>query len=183
MSQGTNAKGSIFSTLGDYFRDVYAGIRSVTSSCMTAIPYLFGAGEFRKEVTEQYPDRISSRTADDLPPRTRGLLFNDIEKCTGCNACAEVCPTRCITLEAEPGSEPTKLWVSRFDIDFSRCVFCGLCVDVCAPVSLVHTRRYEAAVTELPDLIAKFGRGGITPEHKEKWAQQRRQKESDGAPI
>jgi len=170
---------SVFSTIARYLLDVYYGARSVWSSCITAIPYLFSAGDFRKEVTEQYPDPISSRTADDLPPRTRGLLYNHIDRCTGCKECEKTCPTQCISIKADQGAEDAKLWVSKFDIDFSRCIFCGLCAEVCQPQSLVHTKQYEGAVYELTDLVASFGRGSVTNEQREKWASLRRAVESD----
>jgi formate hydrogenlyase subunit 6/NADH:ubiquinone oxidoreductase subunit I len=168
---------SVFSTIRSYFRDAFWGMRSVIGSCVTAIPYLFSAGEFRKEVTEQYPDPISSRTADDLPSRSRGLLYNDIERCTGCKECELVCPTQCIRVETEPGSDVSKIWVATFDIDFSRCIFCGLCVEACLPQSLIHTRQYEGAVYQLPAMVSKFGRGHVTREQRERWASLRQQSE------
>jgi formate hydrogenlyase subunit 6/NADH:ubiquinone oxidoreductase subunit I len=130
-------------------------------------------------VPEQYPDPISSKTEDDLPPRTRGLLFNDIDRCTGCRECELVCPTSCITVETQAGAEASKVWVSKFDIDFSSCIFCGVCVEVCQPVSLVHTKKYDAATLHTADMIASFGRGDVTFEQQEKWASQRRQQESN----
>jgi NAD(P)H-quinone oxidoreductase subunit I len=171
---------SVFTSIGRYFKDVLAGVSSIATSCLTAVPYLFSAGELRKEVTEQYPDPISSKTADDLPPRTRGLLFNDIERCTGCRECEKTCPTQCIRVDTEPGSDETKLWVSRFDVDFSHCIFCGLCVEVCQPQSLVHTKQYEGAVFEPRGMVAKFGRGTVTPEQRAKWVRLRQLAESDG---
>lgn len=165
---------SVFSSIAGYFRDALWGARSVIGSCWTAIPYLFGMGDNRKEVTEQYPDPISSRTADDLPARTRGLLFNDIDRCTGCRECELVCPTRCIRVETEPGADAGKVWVSTFDVDFSKCLFCGLCVEACHPQSLVHTKQYEGAVYQLSGMLSRFGRGSVTPEQREKWAAMRR---------
>ena len=44
--------GSVISTLIEYLKDVLWGAKSVVSSCITAVPYLFSAGDFRKEVTE-----------------------------------------------------------------------------------------------------------------------------------
>lgn len=169
-------KSSVFSTLAAYIRGVFRGVRSVWGSWWTAMPYLFSvhSGELRKEVTEQYPDPVSSRTADDLPPRTRGLLFNDIERCTGCKDCEQVCPAKCITIENELGADTQKTWVAVFDIDFARCMFCGLCVEVCQPQSLVHTKQYEGAVYMLPDLVASFGRGRVTQEQRAKWEMLRR---------
>jgi formate hydrogenlyase subunit 6/NADH:ubiquinone oxidoreductase subunit I len=171
---------SVFSSIRAYFRDALWGIRSVMGSCITAIPYLFSAGEFRKEVTEQYPDPISSRTPDDLPPRTRGLLHNEIERCTGCKECELACPTQCIRVETEQGPDLAKVWVATYDIDFSRCIFCGLCVEACLPQSLTHTKQYEGSVYQLPAMVTHFGRGHVTREQREHWANLRQQSEEGG---
>ncbi len=157
-----------------FFREIFSRVRSTWTACTTALPYLFSSGDLHKEVTEQYPDPISSKTHEDLPPRTRGLLFNDIEKCTGCRACEKICPTDCFRIETEPGADATKTWVAQFDIDFSRCIFCGLCVESCIPQSLVHTKQYEGAVYSLGGMTAKFGRGYVTPQQRAKWASMRK---------
>ena len=172
-----NAHGrvSVFNTLKVYFATVAGKMKSSLKSFSACAPYLLSSGEMHKEVTEQYPDPISARTADDLPARTRGLLYNDIGKCTGCKECEWVCPTRAIHVETEAGSDPSKLWVAIYDIDFGRCVFCGLCVDSCQPHSLIHTRQYEGAVYLPADMKVSFGRGFVTPEQKEKWAEIRSQ--------
>jgi formate hydrogenlyase subunit 6/NADH:ubiquinone oxidoreductase subunit I len=169
--------GSVFSTIGSYFRDVFRGMKSIFGSVWTALPYWihFRAGDLRKEVTEQYPDPVSSRTPDDLPPRTRGLLFNDIEKCTGCRDCEQSCPVQCITIENEKGPDAQKTWVAVFDVDFGRCTFCGLCAEVCAPQSLVHTRQFEGTVYEMGSFVTSFGRGRVTQEQRLKWDEIRRQ--------
>ncbi len=170
---------SVFSSIGAYFRDVLATTRSVLYSCFTGVPYLLSSGEYRKEVTEQYPDPISSKTADDLPARSRGLLFNDIDRCTGCGECAIICPTACIKIEDEPGANDTKTWVAVFDINFSKCVFCGLCTEVCEPASLVHTKQFEGAVYVPKDLVVSFGRGYVTPDQRVKWATLKKQGEKE----
>ncbi len=177
-------KSSIFTAIALYVRNVFLGAWSIAGSCMAAFPYVFRWGDLRKEVTEGYPDPISSKTADDLPTRSRGLLFNDIDRCTGCRECAKICPSQCIQIEDEPGTDVAKSWVSVYDIDFSKCIFCGLCVEVCHPGSLVHTRQYEGAAYQITDLVASFGRGHVTAEHREKWAQIRKQGEnSEVAPV
>lgn len=174
---------SVFSQIGLYFRGVFVGIWSLFGSCFTAFPYLFRWGDLRKEVTEGYPDPVSSKTADDLPPRSRGLLFNDIDRCTGCKECEVICPSNSIRVEEEPGADSSKIWVSVFDIDFGRCSFCGLCVDTCQPGSLIHTRQYEGAAYSLTDLVASFGRGMVTQEQRTKWAEMRQMSENDGVSL
>jgi NADH-quinone oxidoreductase subunit I len=174
--------GTVSNSILQYFRNVWQGIRSVAGSFMTALPYLMNvkSGDLKKEVTEQYPDPVSSRIADELPPRTRGLLSNDIDRCTGCRDCEVVCPVRCISVETETGMNPSKVWVSVFDIDFSRCVFCGLCVEACIPGSLTHTKHYEKSAETPSELVASFGRGRVTPEQRAKWARMREAKDGEG---
>ncbi|MGM0787704.1 MAG: 4Fe-4S binding protein, partial [Thermodesulfobacteriota bacterium] len=45
----------------------------------------------------------------------------DPDKCTGCMACARVCPQECISGEKK---EP-------HEIDTSRCIRCGNCMETC----------------------------------------------------
>lgn len=125
------------------------------------IEHFFNKDEIRKIDTEFYPDPVSSRGKDDFPARARGLVFNEIEKCTGCGDCANICPTQCIAIESQKSARNNRAWVSKFDIDFSNCVFCGLCVEVCEPESLIQTKEVQAAVFDLTDLVATFGRGNL----------------------
>jgi NADH-quinone oxidoreductase subunit I len=118
--------------------------------------------EIRKIDTEFYPDPVSSRGKDDFPARARGLVFNEIEKCTGCGDCVRHCPTNCIDLEMKVNERNNRPWVSKFDVDFSSCIFCGLCVEVCEPNSLIQTKEVQAAVYDPKDLKMSFGRGVLS---------------------
>ena len=100
-------------------------------------------------ITIQYPEM-----RDDLPPNSRGLLFNDVEDCISCRQCAIACPVDCIYIEAEkkgPQEKPemTKggvkktLNLKRFDIDVALCCYCGLCSAACPTDCLYHTKEYE----------------------------------------
>ena len=46
--------------------------------------------------------------------------------CTGCTACASVCPHGCISMRADEEG------FARPVVDEKRCVECGLCKKVCA---------------------------------------------------
>ena len=47
--------------------------------------------------------------------------------------CATVCPAKVIEIDAafDPPDAAHPKYPSRFEIDYSRCVFCGLCVEAC----------------------------------------------------
>jgi len=168
---------SIFSLIRKYWFNIFRSLVSVWGSAFAIFPYLFGIGSQRKKVTEEYPDPVSSKTDDDLPSKTRGLLENDMKKCTGCQECEKVCPTNAIEVKNELGSSESKNWVAVFNIDYGRCIFCGLCVESCQPQSLVHTKKYEFA-TDRPDrLIVGFGKGWVSPELRRKWVTMREQEE------
>jgi len=54
-------------------------------------------------------------------------------QCIACNMCATVCPAQCMEIDAaldmdDPAHPKSP---SRFEIDYSRCVFCGFCVEAC----------------------------------------------------
>ena len=142
-------------------------------SLKTTFPYFWGISSNYRHITEEYPDKVSSRMAEDLPLRFRGFLYNDIQKCSGCKYCAEVCPVDCIKISTEAGPDQNENWVSVFDINHGKCMYCGLCVDVCPTKSLVHTRTYEGASSSIDKLITSFGKGWATEEMRRVWKQEK----------
>ena len=141
-------------------------------------PYFFGIGADKKVITEEFPDPVSSRVEADLPIKTRGKLVNDMNACTGCGACAVVCPAQCIALKAVESPDPDKKWVSQFDIDYSKCLFCGICVASCEPKSLKHTRVFVPGAIKLDALVHRFGKGEISPDQMEKWTRMKEKSRS-----
>jgi glutamate synthase (NADPH/NADH) small chain len=76
-------------------------------------------------------------------PRYRGFHKNDIEKCIGCGTCEEICENEAIDLVEAAGIE-TKDGDSglRPRVDYGRCCWCALCVDVCPTGSLTMSNEY-----------------------------------------
>jgi NADH-quinone oxidoreductase subunit I len=79
-------------------------------------------------------------TTPDVPPRSRGTIGLVEENCTVCMLCARECPDWCLHVEghtelappARPGGRPGARHVlDRFAIDFSLCMYCGICIEVC----------------------------------------------------
>ncbi|MFL6027113.1 MAG: 4Fe-4S binding protein [Friedmanniella sp.] len=81
-------------------------------------------------------------------------------RCTSCMICARECPSWCITIDSHtepvPGlpagaRERTQNVLDRFEIDWSLCMYCGICVDECPFDALSwepeHTSAAVSAVT------------------------------------
>jgi formate hydrogenlyase subunit 6/NADH:ubiquinone oxidoreductase subunit I len=61
--------------------------------------------------------------------------------CVGCTFCARTCPDYAIRVERV--DDPGARCVTRYDLDLSKCCFCGLCAEQCPTGALVHTGQYE----------------------------------------
>ena len=109
----------------------------------------------RRSVTGQYPD-----VKPELPPRSRGVIALLEENCTVCMLCARECPDWCIyidshkeTIPAPPGGrERQRNVLDRFDIDFSLCMYCGICIEACPFDALFWSPEFEYAELDIRDL-------------------------------
>ena len=74
-------------------------------------------------------------------PRYRGWHINDRETCIGCGTCAEICQN--VAIDMVPVDEPTTGDSGlRPRVDYGRCCWCALCVDVCPSGSLAMSNEY-----------------------------------------
>jgi NADH-quinone oxidoreductase subunit I len=88
-------------------------------------------------------------------------------ECGFCMSCARVCPIGIIEmkgLRAEPEDElgffkdgkPRKMHVIEFTIDFSKCMYCGLCTDACDTGSLAWHGPQEETLDNREGLFKDF---------------------------
>jgi len=78
-------------------------------------------------------------------PNYRGFHINDWEKCIGCGTCATICDNNAIRMVEikDLSNDPIKgIKPRRPAIDYGRCCWCALCVDVCPTGSLALSREY-----------------------------------------
>ncbi|MBC7266458.1 MAG: FAD-dependent oxidoreductase [Coriobacteriia bacterium] len=63
------------------------------------------------------------------------------EVCVGCTFCARTCPDYAIAVERV--DEAGARCLTRYDLDLTKCCFCGLCAEQCPTKALHHTGQYE----------------------------------------
>src|SRR3954452_15522998 len=114
--------------------------------------------------TAEYPD-----VAPALPPRSRGVIALTEENCTSCMLCARECPDWCIYIDSHkeelpattPGGRARQRNVlDRFAIDFSLCMYCGICIEVCPFDALYWSPEFEYAELDIRDLLHERDRLG-----------------------
>lgn len=76
--------------------------------------------------------------------RYRGFHRNDLESCIGCGTCESICQNAAIDMVPVDKIE-TKHGDSglRPMIDYGRCCWCALCVDICTTGSLTMSNTYQ----------------------------------------
>ena len=107
--------------------------------------------------TVQYP-----REKEAPVTRARGVIALKEENCTACMLCVRECPDWCIYIEAHKtlapprraGGKPRSVnALDRFDIDYSLCMYCGICVEVCPFDALFWSPEYEYSEPRIADLL------------------------------
>lgn len=121
--------------------------------------------QFRKPVTVQYPEE-KAPTAPRFHGRHQLNRHPDgLEKCVGCELCAWACPADAIYVEGADNDDrpleqggtgrysPGERYGRVYQINYLRCILCGLCIEACPTRALTMTNFYELADHQRADLI------------------------------
>jgi NADH-quinone oxidoreductase subunit I len=134
---------------------------------------------FKPSVTVQYPDQMRElsprfRGAVGMLPHPE----TGREKCVGCGLCPQICPMDCITIgviederedaahfdEWHPfehyymkGLDPleprSRKMTYYYEINETRCLYCGLCVEVCPVEAIIMSHHFEMATDNRGETI------------------------------
>jgi glutamate synthase (NADPH) small chain len=110
------------------------------------IPFTAWKYLFREPVNIKKPDEVQGA------PRYRGFHKNQVDVCIGCGTCEEICQNAAIDMMPVEGIE-TKDGDSglRPLIDYGRCCWCALCVDICTTSSLTLSNSFKWSSTDGDD--------------------------------
>ena len=115
-----------------------------------------------KTMVKRAPVTMYPQVQEVPVPRARGVIALDVDNCTVCMLCARECPDWCIYIEghkeeqpaSKPGGKPrARATLDRFDIDYSLCMYCGICVEVCPFDALYWSPEYEYSEDGVSDLL------------------------------
>ena len=115
----------------------------------------------------QGPDRQAQgpdRQAQGSGPAHRSIKLI-YDKCTSCMICVRDCPAWCIALSSHaepiPGSPPgprqrTHNILDAFSIDWSLCLYCGICIEECPFDALEWSDDLPKPAASAGDLVEEL---------------------------
>ncbi len=86
----------------------------------------------------------------EYPETTRGRHIHIRKNCTACAQCVRVCPVIAIRIDKEDKMYEKD---AALYFDYTRCIFCGLCVQSCRFDALYHTAVVDISEGERDDLL------------------------------
>lgn len=139
-----------------YLRRIGTGAWSLAAGLGVTFRYML-----KPVVTVQYP-----RERLPLPDAFRGHIeLRPSEEhggplCVACGECARNCPSGVIKVRGIKNQAGDRTKVIFYYIDYSRCSYCGVCVDGCPEKALRYSREYEQAFVSryqtVVDLLARL---------------------------
>ena len=112
-------------------------------------------------------------------PIFRGRHEIRYDICTGCEACAKICPVDAIVMAPLPIKRPKALP----EVNLAICIFCGLCEDVC-PTKPEKAIKLSGGDIEMildnptHDALSNWW---VKPEVPQEWIEQKKKEEEEKA--
>lgn len=140
-----------------YFADIWHAVSSALQGMAITFKHAW-----KKPVTLQYPDERWV-----MPDRFRGFVHNNTDRCNACLGCARACPVSCIYIETQ--GKGADRYMTRYAIDFNKCIWCGLCTEPCPTEALTMSHDYDHALYFRQKLVYEFvDPSRPIPTHKQK---------------
>ncbi|MDX1638841.1 MAG: NADH-quinone oxidoreductase subunit I [Balneolaceae bacterium] len=143
------------------FSEGWLTFKSIFTGMGVTIRHLFGPS-----VTERYPEEKIK-----LPKGARAKLYVNIDDCIGCSLCERACPVNCITIDKVKATSdvdlgktstgnPKRFWITDFEIDMAKCMYCDLCVYPCPTECIYMVPEYEYSEYDRKNLVYQFSELG-----------------------
>ncbi|MBN1805519.1 MAG: 4Fe-4S binding protein [Sedimentisphaerales bacterium] len=97
--------------------------------------------EVKEAITAVFSPRFTTKFPAEphqAPEKYRGKPEFDLDKCIGCGACVNVCPTQALTMEDDLDCDQPK---RKITLRHDTCIFCGNCSENCTTEDGINLSR------------------------------------------
>ena len=95
-------------------------LKEFVSAFMLSMRYFF-----KPKATINYPFEKNPVSARFRGEHALRRYPNGEERCIACKLCEAICPAQAITVEAGPRRNDGTRRTTRYDIDMTKCIYCG----------------------------------------------------------
>ena len=103
---------------------------------------------FKPVVTTEYPEVKRAPQPRFHGRHVLNRYEDGLEKCIGCELCAWTCPADAIYVQGadntpEARYSPGERYGAVYQINYLRCILCGICLEACPTRALTMSQEYE----------------------------------------